>query len=123
MNFFIALFKSITSIFSFGEKAIPPDEIRIDKHEEKKPLREQDNNQDLLTDDFRYCKKRVEIDMWDFVRNTHPTMEIEALVRHHKMLVARVTEYRKDVVNRKGLKWKKYEVWLSENEQVTKTTT
>lgn len=111
----IALFKMITGGFELVTKAIPSDKIREGKHEEKKDLREQDNNQDLLSDDFRYCKKRVELDMWDYVRNTHPKMEMEALVRHHKLLVARVIEFRKDVVKRRGLRWKKYEAWLEEN--------
>lgn len=115
MNIFQVILQIVLESLGVAKKAIPPDEIRIGKHEEKKPLREQDNNQDLLTDDFRYCKKRVEIDMWDHVRNTHPKMEMEALIRHHKMLVARVIEFRKDAVKWKWPRWKKYEAWLEEN--------
>lgn len=114
LQFFITLFGFGKATAEAVEKGLPSEKIQEEKFDEKKALREQDNKQDLLTDDFEYCKKRPEIDMWDHVRNVHPTMDMETLVRHHKMLVARVTEFRKDAVKWKWPRWRKYREWLKE---------
>lgn len=110
-----AIASAVGKIFGFAEKVVPSEKLQEERHEERKPLIEQDNNQKIINDDFNYLKRRVEIDMWDYVRNIHPKMGVEEIARYHKILVARVTEYRKDVVKRKGLRWKKYREWLAGN--------
>jgi len=109
-----ALLQMLTEGFKFGSKAIPPDEIRIDKHEEKKEVREQDLNQILLNDDFRYLKRRVEIDTWDYVRNTHPKFDMQTMVLYHKILQARVYQYRYDNAKNVFVP-KKIRDWVKEN--------
>lgn len=95
-----------------AKKAIPPDEIRVGRHIERQPLREQDLNQHMLNDDFGYLKRRPEIDVWEYMRDVHPKMSMAETVTHHKLLKARVIEYRKDVLKRRGFRWKKYRDWF-----------
>ena len=106
------LFQAIIAMFNFGTKVTPPDEIRISKSEERKELREQDFNQAILKDDFNTLKRTVEQDAWDYIRNTHPKMSGEEMAIHHRLLEAKIIEFRKDVVKRRGFRWKKYKAWL-----------
>lgn len=106
--------KLIGTFLGVVEKAIPPDEIRIDKHQEKKEVREQDLNQILLNDDFRYLKRRVEIDTWEYVRNIHPKFDMQTMVLYHKILQARVYQYRYDNAKNVFVP-KKVRDWVKEN--------
>jgi len=89
-----ALLQMITEGFKFGSKVTPPDEIRIDRHEEKKELREQDFSQQMINDDFRYLKRRTEINIKDYLAYVHPTLE--GLEKYTEIVTARVHEFRYD---------------------------
>ena len=84
----------ITEGFKFGSKVTPPDEIRIDNHNEKKELREQDFSQAMINDDFRYLKRRTEINIKDYLGYVHPTLE--GLDKYTEIVTARVHAYRYD---------------------------
>jgi hypothetical protein len=111
----VALFKMVTEGFGLINKAIPPDEIRIEKHEEKKDLREQDNKQDEIIDDFNFIKDDLGYDAWDYLKDVHPTMTNEERITRHKILLGMIKEFRQGIVKRRGVKWRKYRDWLAEN--------
>ena len=115
MNWWQVILQIIYEGLGVVKKAIPPDEIRIDRHEEKKELRAQDFSQEKLNDDFNYCKSRPEMDLWDYMREVHPKMSMSEMATHHKLLEARVTAYRKDVVKWRGWRWRKHRDWLEIN--------
>lgn len=100
--------KLIGDFLGIVEKAIPPDEIRIDNHNEKEPLRKQDFRQNVIEDDFDYVKSRPEIDITNYLREVHG----EVSKGYIKLITERVTAYRKDVVKRKGWRWRKHRDWL-----------
>jgi hypothetical protein len=110
-----ALFKMLTEGFKFGTKLVPTDKMREDKHEEKKDLREQDNRQDEIVDDFNFIKGNVELDPWEYLKDAHPTMTNEERITRHKNLLAMVISFRKGIVKRRGPKWRKYRDWLAVN--------
>ena len=89
-----ALLQMITEGFKFGSKVTPPDEIRIDNHNEKKELREQDFSQAMINDDFAYLKRRTEINIDEYLGYVHPTLE--NLQAYTRIVKARVHEYRYD---------------------------
>lgn len=89
-----AALKLIGTFLGVVEKAIPPDEIRIDRHEEKRELREQDFSQQMINDDFRYLKRRTEINIKDYLAYVHPTLE--GLEKYTEIVTARVHEFRYD---------------------------
>jgi len=105
-----ALLQMLTEGFKFGSKVTPPDEIRIDKHEEKKELREQDFSQAEIEDDFDYCKSRPEITIDNYLREVHKDKEVTS--GYIQLITERVTAYRKDVVKRKGWRWRRHRDWL-----------
>lgn len=114
MNWLLALFEALKEGFVFATKVTPSDKIREEMHDEKKEVREQDLNQELLNDDFRYLKRRVEIDTWDYVRNTHPKFDMQTMVLYHKILQARVYQYRYDNAKNVFVP-KKIRDWVKEN--------
>lgn len=89
-----ALIEMLKAGFVFGTKAIPSDKIREEKHEEKKELREQDFSQQMINDDFRYLKRRTEINIKDYLAYVHPTLE--GLEKYTEIVTARVHEFRYD---------------------------
>lgn len=108
----IAFFRSVTGVARVVEKGLPSQKIQEERFDEKKALREQDLNQHMLNDDFRYLKRRTEIDVWDYVRDVHPKFDMETLVLYHKILTARVYQFRYDnaknpFVHRKIREWVK----------------
>lgn len=114
MNWFQIALQILLETLGVVKKAIPPDEIRIGRHVERKEVRGQDLNQILLNDDFRYLKRRTEISVWDYVRNTHPKFDMETLVLYYKILKARVYQYRYDNAKNVFVP-KKIRDWVKEN--------
>jgi len=110
LNTFFASVKATAEAVS---KRTKPEGIQIEEHEMKKGIKQQDLNQEMLNDDFRYLKRREEMDISNYVDVIHYNMDAEERKIYCKALTERVTQYRKDVVKRKGINWKRYEEWLN----------
>ena len=113
MNWLIAILTTLTEVFRFGTKVIPPDEIRIEEHKEKEDLRKQDFSQTKVEDDFDYCKSRPEINIANYLKEAHPDNPVSD--GYIQLITERVVAYRKDIVKRRGWRWRKHRDWLEVN--------
>lgn len=104
MNWLLALFEAVKAGFVFATKVTPSEKIQEEKHEEKKELREQDFSQQMINDDFRYLKRRTEINIKDYLAYVHPTLE--GLEKYTEIVTARVHQFRYDrpILYRKWIK-------------------
>lgn len=113
MNWLIALFEALKEGFKFGQEIVPSDKLREERSDEKKELREQDFSQAEIEDDFDYCKSRPEVTIENYLKQVHHNME--DFEGYCLLITERVIAYRKDVVNRRGWRWRKHRDWLKEN--------
>lgn len=110
METILALVEALKTILGFAAKAIPPDEIRIDRHKIKKPKLEHKVKEQIFTQAFLKLKNNtsLESDLWvDFV---HDNLDQDDITELKEMLKQRILQYRK----RRPVRFKK---WLEENDK------
>lgn len=94
----LALLKTILATITGVSKAVEvrtkPQEVQIGEFNEQKELRAQDFSQDMISDDFRYLKRRTEIDIPVYLKVIHPDMK--DLEGYTKIVTERVYQYRYD---------------------------
>ena len=113
METFLALVEALKTILGFATKAIPPDEIRIDRHKIRKPKLEHKVKEQIFNKAFLELRNTtsLEVDLWvDFV---HDNLDEEDIVELKEMLKQRILQYRR----RRPIRFKK---WLEENDKQLK---
>ena len=99
-------FLSVIGVSKAVEVRTKPQEIQVGEFNEEKELRIQDDNQEMINDDFQYLKRRTEIDIENYLRRVHPDMK--DIERHIKVVTERVHQFRYDhpII---------YKKWINEN--------
>lgn len=87
-------FLSIIGVSKAVEVRTKPQEIQVGEFNEEKELRIQDDNQEMINDDFQYLKRRTEIDIDNYLRRVHPDMS--NIERHIQVVTERVYQFRYD---------------------------
>jgi hypothetical protein len=106
MDVVSAIAQAVKSLFDFLTKTVPPDEIRQDIHDRKKPRLEQEEKIKILNREFKRLKNRTEIDIKISVAFVNDNLNEEDQKELIELLTAMVTEYRKKhpIIFRKWLK-------------------
>lgn len=111
-----AIAVAVGKIFGFGEKAIKPDEIRIDENERKKARKEGDELIRIYDKLYARLKNHDEIDIATDVNLIYDNMDEEQRKELIENTTNRIFKYRSKPINRilfrKFLKTKEYMEWL-----------
>jgi hypothetical protein len=104
-----ALFLAIKSMFEFGSKVTPPDQIRLDNHDIKKPRLTAQEKTKIYDIAYRRLKNHTEIDIATDVKFNYDNLHEDDQKELTELLTARITEYRKrhPIIFRKWLSLQK----------------
>lgn len=108
MNLVTLILETLKSLFSLAEKAVPPDKIREDRFEIKKPRLEQEEKNAIFDRQFMRLRNRTEIPIKTHIAFVLDHLDPEDQKELTELLMARIIAYRK----KRPVKFRK---WLKEN--------
>lgn len=114
--------QAFIALFGFGKATAEavtartkPVEIQIAEAERKDVRLDGNERERLLNELFHELKAKTELDIGLYVSFKFPDMETTERDELKMLVMARVIQFRKDMVKMRGIKWKKYREWLEKN--------